>query len=307
MALVWSCIFIAKAQNAKIRIVKSLPEFAASHVLNPPSPPTLEHNYMDYQYRYDEKHKLAFFMLPQDNNTGFSLQWKSGEKDISVKLSTLVEGEIRDSEFFEYINLMYTQQDWITIKLKPQEYLGLHKYNNTCIGVQVKVDKPSTPNVNIIVASFVEMNCESLTKIATEVLEKKDYVDLGLPSGTWWKKENESNFISFNTAWSNYGDKLPTKEQIRELIRECSWKWVGSGYQVTGPNGNSIMLPYTGYYTLNGMNPIKNDIFTFYWSSTRTGKDQAWCLGISDESTHPIYVLPFSADCLVLVRLVQKF
>jgi hypothetical protein len=40
-------------------------------------------------------------------------------------------------------------------------------------------------------------------------------------------------------------------EQIDELRTECTWTWTTmnnvNGYEVTGPNGNSIFLPAAGY------------------------------------------------------------
>lgn len=45
--------------------------------------------------------------------------------------------------------------------------------------------------------------------------------------------------------------RLPTKEEMEELINKCKWKWFSyhktNGYKVTGPNGQSIFLPAAGY------------------------------------------------------------
>ena len=44
---------------------------------------------------------------------------------------------------------------------------------------------------------------------------------------------------------------MPTKEEGQELIDECEWEWCAlngvTGCRVTGPNGNSIFLPATGW------------------------------------------------------------
>ena len=84
--------------------------------------------------------------------------------------------------------------------------------------------------------------------------ENGEYVDLGLPSGTKWKLVNEENaadsvynFFTHDEAVDQFGNKLPTKEQYEELITSCSWTWKDNGYKVTGPNGDSIFLPATGY------------------------------------------------------------
>ena len=72
------------------------------------------------------------------------------------------------------------------------------------------------------------------------------YVDLGLPSGTYWKEFNESGFYNYSHAVSKFGNKLPTKEQFEELKNECEWTWTGNGYKVTGPSGYFITLPAAG-------------------------------------------------------------
>lgn len=70
-----------------------------------------------------------------------------------------------------------------------------------------------------------------------------EYVDLGLPSGTLWKNTNEDNIYTYTDAMAKFGNNLPTKKQMEELIKSCKWKWTGNGYTVVGPNGKSIELP----------------------------------------------------------------
>lgn len=73
------------------------------------------------------------------------------------------------------------------------------------------------------------------------------YVDLGLPSKTLWKIQNEEGYYSYDDALSQFGFELPTSEQLNELRQKCSWTWTGNGYKVTGPNGNSINMPAMGF------------------------------------------------------------
>lgn len=40
---------------------------------------------------------------------------------------------------------------------------------------------------------------------------------------------------------------IPTKAEIEELTKLCTWKWVGNGYKVIGQNGNSIFLPAASF------------------------------------------------------------
>ena len=94
------------------------------------------------------------------------------------------------------------------------------------------------------------------------------YVDLGLPSGTKWKSQNEPGFYKYEEAIEEFGSKLPTKKQLEELKNYCTWVWTGKGYEVTGPNGNYI------YFPANGSRDFVGDVYDvgkngFYWSSTK--------------------------------------
>ena len=54
---------------------------------------------------------------------------------------------------------------------------------------------------------------------------------------------------SYDPATANWGSnwKMPTTDQFKELIDSCDWVFTGTGYKVTGKNGNSIFLPAAGY------------------------------------------------------------
>lgn len=66
--------------------------------------------------------------------------------------------------------------------------------------------------------------------------------------------------------------RMPTKAEYEELINKCEWKFITyrkvRGWKVTGPSGNSIFLPATGY-VLNDWNE-NISIDGFYWSSNIT-------------------------------------
>lgn len=114
---------------------------------------------------------------------------------------------------------------------------------------------------------------------------QKGYVDLGLPSGTFWKSKNEEGFYTYDEAVSKYTDKLPSREQIKELKDKCKWTWTGSGYEVTGPNGISIILPAAGLKYCDG---VIEDVggYGFYWSSTEWSKDEAKHIYFNSNSVH---------------------
>ncbi len=97
-----------------------------------------------------------------------------------------------------------------------------------------------------------------------------------------WGKEN--NFTKYNTdgktvldpeddvATAKLGSpwRMPTLDEINELIGGCTWKWTKkngvSGYEVKGTNGNAIFLPAAG--GREGSSPIDAGKCGYYWSSS---------------------------------------
>lgn len=69
--------------------------------------------------------------------------------------------------------------------------------------------------------------------------------------------------------------RIPTKEEMEELVEECKWEWKNQngmlGWKVTGKNGNSIFLPAAGAasaYRIAGVNELGR-----YWTATRDDSD----------------------------------
>lgn len=122
---------------------------------------------------------------------------------------------------------------------------------------------------------------EKLTK-DTFNPEAFTFIDLGLPSGRLWATENIKDedgneaYVSFDKAVETYGDKLPTKEEWKELFDNSSYSWneERKGYDVTGPNGNSIFLPAAGYR--HGASVCYVGGSGFYWSSSVLNLNRAY-------------------------------
>lgn len=95
----------------------------------------------------------------------------------------------------------------------------------------------------------------------------------------------------FDVATVKWGHPwhIPTETQIDELIKECQWTWmtrnIVNGYEVVGPNGNSIFLPATGYR--DGMSLNCAGSIGAYWSALRNSDsaDVAYDLDFNS-STH---------------------
>jgi len=69
--------------------------------------------------------------------------------------------------------------------------------------------------------------------------------------------------------------RIPTKEDMEELVEECEWKWTRGnghlGWKVIGPNNNYIFLPASGAassYRIAGVNELGR-----YWTATRDDSD----------------------------------
>ena len=92
-----------------------------------------------------------------------------------------------------------------------------------------------------------------------------------------------------DAATANWGGdwRMPTKTEMQELIN-CTWTWTTqngvNGYNVEGPNGNSIFLPAAGYYYGSSLRHTGSN--GFYWSSSPDGSDSyyayAFCFNSSD-------------------------
>ena len=96
--------------------------------------------------------------------------------------------------------------------------------------------------------------------------------------------------------------RIPTDTEFTELRTRCYWEWTSvngkNGYQVTGPNGNSIFLPVAGrvydtylpsgeldggdYWSSSLFNMNYADGFVDEWNRASDGPF-AWCLGCGSD------------------------
>lgn len=77
--------------------------------------------------------------------------------------------------------------------------------------------------------------------------------------------EDDVAHVQWGGSW-----RMPTKAEQDELRAKCDWEWTTmngvKGYQVTGPNGNSIFLPAAGHR--NGTEVFYRGSFGYFWSGT---------------------------------------
>ena len=75
-----------------------------------------------------------------------------------------------------------------------------------------------------------------------------------------------------DAATANWGGswRMPTWDEIKELCNKCTWTWTMvngvNGQKITGPNGNSIFLPATGYR--EGTEFSSRGSYGDYWPGT---------------------------------------
>lgn len=165
-----------------------------------------------------------------------------------------------------------------------------------------QISNPATQYGELVGGSLANMlkSCEVLAmelvggtpQYSNNVSNKIDgheYVDLGL-SVKWATcnvgtliPEGYGDYLDYsqacNVRWGS-GWRLPNKAELEELKVRCTWKWTTQngvkGYEVTGPNGNSIFLPAAGYRGGSSLCSVGSG--GFYWSSTPYDCNIAWYL-----------------------------
>lgn len=92
-----------------------------------------------------------------------------------------------------------------------------------------------------------------------------------------------------DAATANWGTdwRLPSKDEIVELLDSCTIKWTTKygvkGRLFTGPNGNSIFLPAGG--TFNGSTYNHRGYYGYYWTYTTNENDNyAYVFSFSQNS-----------------------
>ena len=104
-----------------------------------------------------------------------------------------------------------------------------------------------------------------------ETMPKRRYTEKN--SLTYCKTMGDiSGNVKYDAATANWGGdwRMPTKEEMQELIDKCTWIWTTQngveGYKVTSKtNGNSIFLPAAGYRSGSSLNYAGR--FGYSWSS----------------------------------------
>lgn len=107
--------------------------------------------------------------------------------------------------------------------------------------------------------------------------------------------------LAHDSASANWGGewRMPTKEEFEELIESCEWELAtygdAVGYMITGPNGNSIFLPRTGYVSDKELDFLD---YSRYWASQQVGVGEDIC------SAYALTTSPYSDE---KIKIEKKF
>lgn len=127
---------------------------------------------------------------------------------------------------------------------------------------------------------FSALMCFMTLSVSAQSISSQ-YVDLGLPSGTKWKSTNEDGVYTYLSAKYYFGDALPNSAQFDELLYNCTWRWTGKGFRVTGPNNNYIFFPFDGYADCDE-NMHNVGVSSFLWTINGAGSNWAYGCWLSD-------------------------
>ena len=144
--------------------------------------------------------------------------------------------------------------------------------------------------------------------IKNENMSKKiEFIDLGLPSGRLWAKENEEGYFTYDKAKEKFGELLPKPEAFEELYEECQWLWdvKNKGMIVVGTNKNTIFLPAWGYGACDGFNNRYS--YGYYCSSEMRKGKYTSCPIILEFNAEAVWpVSDFHCVCAFSVRLCRE-
>lgn len=102
-----------------------------------------------------------------------------------------------------------------------------------------------------------------------------------LSEGSQLSSADDAATVRWGKGW-----RMPTEEEVNELISLCTSTpkidkvYVDGGYydrvvgyEITGPSGKSIFIPYSGYYSGYYSSFVKSDQYTpYFWTSTGGGQ-----------------------------------
>ena len=188
----------------------------------------------------------------------------TGEGDVTIAdvtqlIDALLKGEVDDdADEHEYVDLGLSSGTlWATCNVgasSPEEYGNYFAWGET-----EPKDEYSWSTYKWCEGSYTTM---------TKYCIHTDYGYNGFTDGKRsLELEDDAAYVNWGPEW-----RMPSLEEEKELVKNCTWTWTTindvKGYQVTGPNGNSIFLPAAGYCHDGSLSFAGHD--GYYWTRTLT-------------------------------------
>ncbi len=202
-----------------------------------------------YTFHNGIKNNKLYYKTATDGVTAETLQWEEIEEDQPSEPGT------PDNNNHEYVDLGLSVK-WATCNVganAPEDYGNYYAWGET---------EPA-PNNN-----YSSSNC-STYGLTNSQLQSQGYID-----------SNGNLTAQYDAATANWGGdwRMPTKAEQEELLNNCTWTWTTqnsvNGYNVEGPNGNSIFLPAAG--CRSGSSLYNAGSIGYYWSSAPFGSGSGY-------------------------------
>ena len=179
--------------------------------------------------------------------------------------------DVPETPVYEAIDLgLPSGVKWATCNVgatKPEEYGGYYAWG--------EIEEKDDYSWNTY--RWCNGTYDSMTKYCTSA--SNGTVD----NKTVLEPEDDVAHVKWGGSW-----RMPTKAEQDELRNNCTWTWKTlngvNGYEVTGPNGNSIFLPAAGYR--NGTEVSYRGNYGNYWSGSLYSNysSYAYYLGFNDSN-----------------------
>lgn len=105
------------------------------------------------------------------------------------------------------------------------------------------------------------------------------------------------------------GWRMPTRDQFKELVDRCSWEWTQTeginGYNITGPNGNSIFLPAGGEKSYSDLD--YNNKEGRYFTDTEYDNERVYSLEFSSSSIYFSFIMFEHKFCGCPIRPIISY
>ncbi len=104
-----------------------------------------------------------------------------------------------------------------------------------------------------------------------------------VPSTNISDTDNDAAVKLWGGTW-----RMPTEEEVNDLVKKCTWTKTDNGFKIKGTNGNEIFLPFTGFYLGTS---LTSDTKCYYWTGSYNNlpihADDYWSYYLTNSSANP--------------------